>query len=32
MAASGNFPLFFEPSEGTDEVRSLIERVQAETH
>lgn len=31
MVASGKFPLSFKPSEGTDEVRSLIERVQAET-
>ncbi|MEC4893302.1 MAG: succinate dehydrogenase/fumarate reductase iron-sulfur subunit [Oscillatoria sp. PMC 1051.18] len=28
MLAKGKFPLFFEPSEGTEEVRSLIERVQ----
>ncbi len=30
MIASGKFPLSFEPSEGTEEVRSLIERVRAE--
>ncbi len=28
MLCSGKFPLSFEPSEGTDEVRSLIESVQ----
>ncbi len=28
MLARGKFPLGFEPSEGTDEVRSLIEAVQ----
>jgi succinate dehydrogenase / fumarate reductase iron-sulfur subunit len=28
MLSSGKFPLSFEPSEGTEEVRSLIERVQ----
>lgn len=28
MLASGKFPLFFEPSEGTEEVRSLINSVQ----
>ncbi|HAC64175.1 MAG TPA: succinate dehydrogenase/fumarate reductase iron-sulfur subunit [Cyanothece sp. UBA12306] len=29
MLASGKFPLSFEPSEGTEQVRSLIESVQA---
>ncbi|MGF1479416.1 MAG: succinate dehydrogenase/fumarate reductase iron-sulfur subunit [Cyanophyceae cyanobacterium] len=29
MLASGKFPLHFEPSEGTEQVRSLIEAVQA---
>ncbi|MGK7883696.1 MAG: succinate dehydrogenase/fumarate reductase iron-sulfur subunit [Crocosphaera sp.] len=28
MLSSGKFPVSFEPSEGTEEVRSLIERVQ----
>jgi succinate dehydrogenase / fumarate reductase iron-sulfur subunit len=28
MVASGKFPMHFEPSEGTEEVRSLIESVQ----
>lgn len=31
MLIRGKFPLTFEPSEGTEEVRSLIESVQAET-
>ncbi len=31
LLARGKFPLSFEPSEGTAEVRSLIEAVQAET-
>lgn len=31
MLVKGKFPLTFEPSEGTEEVRSLIESVQAET-
>lgn len=31
MLVKGKFPLTFEPSEGTEEVRSLIESVQAQT-
>jgi succinate dehydrogenase / fumarate reductase iron-sulfur subunit len=29
MIARGKFPLFFEPSEGTETVRNLIESVQS---
>lgn len=32
MLSSRKFPTSFEPSDGTQEVRSLIESVQAETH